>query len=67
MAHIINSLIGSQVNIVPIKRALILSTGGTAKALRDAGFQVTDVSQYTQSPEILDGRMKTLHPKIHGL
>ncbi|HEX4967596.1 MAG TPA: bifunctional phosphoribosylaminoimidazolecarboxamide formyltransferase/IMP cyclohydrolase, partial [Nitrospiraceae bacterium] len=46
--------------------AEILSTGGTAKALRDAGVQVTDVSAYTGSPEILDGRVKTLHPKIHG-
>src|SRR5579885_738479 len=44
----------------------ILSTGGTAKALRDAGIPVTDVSAYTGSPEILDGRVKTLHPKIHG-
>ena len=46
--------------------AEILSTGGTAKALRDAGVAVTDVSAYTGSPEILDGRVKTLHPKIHG-
>lgn len=46
--------------------AEILSTGGTAKALRDAGVQVTDVAAYTGSPEILDGRVKTLHPKIHG-
>ena len=46
--------------------AEILSTGGTAKALRDAGIQVTDVAAYTGSPEILDGRVKTLHPKIHG-
>jgi phosphoribosylaminoimidazolecarboxamide formyltransferase/IMP cyclohydrolase len=44
----------------------ILSTGGTAKALRDAGVKVTDVAAYTGSPEILDGRVKTLHPKIHG-
>ncbi|MFZ3012113.1 MAG: bifunctional phosphoribosylaminoimidazolecarboxamide formyltransferase/IMP cyclohydrolase, partial [Nitrospira sp.] len=44
----------------------ILSTGGTAKALRDAGMKVTDVAAYTGSPEILDGRVKTLHPKIHG-
>ncbi|MFQ5991879.1 MAG: bifunctional phosphoribosylaminoimidazolecarboxamide formyltransferase/IMP cyclohydrolase [Nitrospiraceae bacterium] len=44
----------------------ILSTGGTAKALRDGGVPVTDVSAYTGSPEILDGRVKTLHPKIHG-
>ena len=46
--------------------AEILSTGGTAKALRDAGITVTDVAAYTGSPEILDGRVKTLHPKIHG-
>ena len=46
--------------------AEILSTGGTAKALRDAGVKVTDVAVYTGSPEILDGRVKTLHPKIHG-
>jgi phosphoribosylaminoimidazolecarboxamide formyltransferase / IMP cyclohydrolase len=44
----------------------ILSTGGTAKALRDAGIAVTDVSAHTGSPEIMDGRVKTLHPKIHG-
>ena len=44
----------------------ILSTGGTAKALREAGVSVTDVAAYTGSPEILDGRVKTLHPKIHG-
>jgi phosphoribosylaminoimidazolecarboxamide formyltransferase/IMP cyclohydrolase len=44
----------------------ILSTGGTAKALRDAGIKITDVSEYTGSPEIMDGRVKTLHPKIHG-
>ncbi len=46
--------------------AEILSTGGTAKALRDAGVNVTDVAAYTGSSEILDGRVKTLHPKIHG-
>ncbi|MCA1959057.1 MAG: bifunctional phosphoribosylaminoimidazolecarboxamide formyltransferase/IMP cyclohydrolase [Nitrospira sp.] len=46
--------------------AEILSTGGTAKALRDAGVTVTDVASYTGAPEILDGRVKTLHPKIHG-
>jgi len=44
----------------------ILSTGGTAKALGDWGIPVTAVSDYTGSPEILDGRVKTLHPKIHG-
>ena len=88
MAHIIHSVSGSQIDLYPIKRALLsvsdktglidlassltkhnvhlLSTGGTAKALRDAGFTVTDVSDYTSSPEILDGRVKTLHPKVHG-
>ncbi|MBP1690281.1 MAG: purH, partial [Deltaproteobacteria bacterium] len=44
----------------------MLSTGGTAKALADWGIAVTAVSDYTGSPEILDGRVKTLHPKIHG-
>ena len=44
----------------------ILSTGGTAKALADWGIAVTAVSDYTGQPEILDGRVKTLHPKIHG-
>ncbi|KPJ63041.1 MAG: phosphoribosylaminoimidazolecarboxamide formyltransferase [Planctomycetes bacterium DG_23] len=44
----------------------ILSTGGTAKILRDGGIKVVDVSEYTEFPEILDGRVKTLHPKIHG-
>ncbi len=44
----------------------ILSTGGTAKALRNAGVSVKDVSDYTGFPEMLDGRLKTLHPKVHG-
>jgi phosphoribosylaminoimidazolecarboxamide formyltransferase/IMP cyclohydrolase len=44
----------------------LLSTGGTAKMLRDAGLPVTDVSDYTGFPEMLDGRVKTLHPKVHG-
>lgn len=44
----------------------LLSTGGTAKALRDAGLTVIDVSDHTGFPEIMDGRVKTLHPKIHG-
>lgn len=44
----------------------ILSTGGTAKKLRDAGLEVIDVSQFTGFPEMLDGRVKTLHPKVHG-
>lgn len=44
----------------------LLSTGGTAKALRDAGLEVKDVSEHTGFPEMMDGRVKTLHPKIHG-
>jgi len=44
----------------------ILSTGGTAKALRENNIQVMDVSEYTGFPEMLDGRVKTLHPKIHA-
>ena len=44
----------------------ILSTGGTAGSLREAGITVTDVSDVTDFPEIMDGRVKTLHPKIHG-
>ena len=44
----------------------LLSTGGTAKTLRDAGLAVTDVSDVTGFPEMMDGRVKTLHPKVHG-
>lgn len=44
----------------------LVSTGGTAKALRDAGLAVRDVSELTGFPEMLDGRVKTLHPKVHG-
>jgi len=44
----------------------ILSTGGTAGTLREAGILVTDISQYTGFPEMMDGRVKTLHPKVHG-
>ncbi|RYG64037.1 bifunctional phosphoribosylaminoimidazolecarboxamide formyltransferase/IMP cyclohydrolase, partial [archaeon] len=44
----------------------LLSTGGSAKALREGGLMVTDISEVTGSPEILDGRVKTLHPKVHG-
>jgi len=44
----------------------ILSTGGTAKTLRDAGIPAKEVSEYTGFPEMLDGRLKTLHPRIHG-
>jgi phosphoribosylaminoimidazolecarboxamide formyltransferase/IMP cyclohydrolase len=58
--------------IVELARALtqfgieVLSTGGTAKLLRGAGVQATEVSDYTGFPEMLDGRVKTLHPKVHG-
>ena len=44
----------------------ILSTGGTAKMLREGGVNVVEVSDYTGFPEMLDGRVKTLHPRIHG-
>ena len=44
----------------------IISTGGTAKALREGGFTVTDVSEVTGFPEMMDGRVKTLHPNVHG-
>lgn len=59
-------------NLLEIATALaqrgveILSTGGTAQHLRDAGINILDVSDYTGFPEMLDGRVKTLHPKIHG-
>ncbi len=44
----------------------LVSTGGTAKALRDAGLTVMDISELTGFPEMMDGRVKTLHPKVHG-
>ena len=44
----------------------IISTGGTAKTLREAGLTVKDISEHTGFPEMLDGRVKTLHPKVHG-
>ena len=74
MAGIKRALISvsDKTGVIEIARGLealgaeILSTGGTAKALREAGVKVTDVAAYTGSPEILDGRVKTLHPKIHG-
>jgi len=58
--------------IVPFAKGLIelgytiLSTGGTMEHLRAAGIAVRSVSEHTQSPEILGGRVKTLHPRIHG-
>src|SRR5687768_4106154 len=44
----------------------LVSTGGTARALREAGLPVRDVSEVTEFPEMLDGRVKTLHPVVHG-
>src|SRR5262249_14974162 len=44
----------------------LVSTGGTAKLLRDSGIKVKDISDLTGFPEMLDGRVKTLHPKVHG-
>ncbi len=44
----------------------ILSTGGTARTLSEAGVPIREVSDFTGFPEMLDGRVKTLHPKIHG-
>src|ERR1700743_2950393 len=44
----------------------LLSTGGTAKLLRDSGLKVKDVSEHTGFPEMMDGRVKTLHPMVHG-
>src|SRR6187551_1700467 len=64
--------VSDKTGLVEFARALaarkveLLSTGGTARALRDAGLAVTDVSAYTGFPEIMDGRVKTLHPKVHG-
>lgn len=64
--------VSNKQDLVPFARQLadrgitILSTGGTARALKDAGIAVTDVSDVTGFPEIMDGRVKTLHPKVHG-
>src|SRR3954465_953868 len=44
----------------------LISTGGTARLLQEAGLRVTEVADYTGIPEMLDGRVKTLHPKVHG-
>lgn len=64
--------VSDKTGIVELARALakqgirLLSTGGTHKALADAGLEVTDVSEVTGFPEIMDGRVKTLHPGVHG-
>ncbi len=64
--------VSDKTGLVELARALaarnveLLSTGGTAKAIRDAGLPVTDVSDVTGFPEMMDGRVKTLHPLVHG-
>lgn len=64
--------VSDKIGLVPLAQTLsdcgveLISTGGTAKTLRDAGLLVKDLSSYTGFPEMLDGRVKTLHPKVHG-
>ena len=64
--------VSDKTGLVPFAQTLaaagieLISTGGTARALRDAGLTVMDLSDYTGFPEMLDGRVKTLHPKVHG-
>ena len=64
--------VSDKTGVLELARALnalgvrLLSTGGTAKLLADAGLPVTEVAEHTGFPEMLDGRVKTLHPKIHG-
>src|SRR4051812_39654067 len=64
--------VSDKTGLVPFAQILaqanveIISTGGTAKTLREAGLTVRDISEHTGFPEMLDGRVKTLHPKVHG-
>src|SRR4051794_20078343 len=64
--------VSDKTGLVELGRALarhgveLVSTGGTAKALRDAGLEVCDVADLTGFPEMMDGRVKTLHPAVHG-
>ena len=64
--------VSDKAGLIPFAQTLaqtgieIISTGGTAKTLRDAGLTVKDISEHTGFPEMLDGRVKTLHPKVHG-
>src|SRR5512144_1113879 len=64
--------VSDKAGLVDFARALaglgvkLLSTGGTAKALAEAGVEATEVGAYTGFPEMLDGRVKTLHPKVHA-
>lgn len=74
MARIQRALlsVSDKSSLVPLAQTLagagieLISTGGTAKTLREAGLKVMDLSQFTGFPEMLDGRVKTLHPKVHG-
>ena len=64
--------VSDKTGLVPFARRLaakgveLLSTGGTQKALAEAGLRVVPVGEWTQAPEILGGRVKTLHPRVHG-
>src|ERR1700685_4394061 len=64
--------VSAKTGLIEFARALagygieLVSTGGTAKAIGDAGLKVRDVSELTGFPEMMDGRVKTLHPKVHG-
>jgi phosphoribosylaminoimidazolecarboxamide formyltransferase/IMP cyclohydrolase len=64
--------VSDKIGLIPFARILadagieLISTGGTAKTLREAGLTVKDISEHTGFPEMLDGRVKTLHPKVHG-
>ena len=64
--------VSDKTGLIELARALtgygiaLVSTGGTKKALAEAGLTVTDVAELTGSPEMMDGRVKTLHPKVHG-
>jgi len=64
--------VSDKTGLVPLAQTLaaagveLISTGGTARALREAGLAVKDISEHTGFPEMLDGRVKTLHPKVHG-
>src|SRR5688572_25639128 len=64
--------VSDKAGLIPLGQALarldveLVSTGGTAKALREAGLEVRDISDLTGFPEMMDGRVKTLHPNVHG-
>lgn len=64
--------VSDKTDLIPLCKALhehgteLISTGGTAKVIAEAGIPVKDISEYTGFPEMMDGRVKTLHPKVHG-